>query len=313
MARMPVERTRSNCSSGVFLMMPLRVAMHQELAGLEVRQDDRGDRDLARIDLDARQVDDRHALGLPRRIGDGVDLGAEHATAVGEEQRPVVRVGDEQMLDRVLLARDVADDALAAAMLAPVGRDRLALDVAATRDRDDDVLVGDEVLVGHVAAGVVGHARPPIARVLALQLGELVLDDREDAGGVGEDVLELGDELDDRQVLVLDLLALEGSEAGQAHVEDGLRLQLGEVEARHQVVAGDVHVGRFADRLDDRVEVIEGDLEALEDVRPGARLAEVELGAPADDLAAVRRCGARARCAAAASAAGRRPAPACSC
>ena len=25
-ARIPVERTRSNCSSGVFLMMPLRVA-----------------------------------------------------------------------------------------------------------------------------------------------------------------------------------------------------------------------------------------------------------------------------------------------
>ena len=42
----------------------------------------------------------------------------------------------------------------------------------------------------------------------------------------------------------------------------------------------------FADRLDDRVEVVEGDLEALEDVRPVARLAEVELGAPADDLAA---------------------------
>ena len=44
---------------------------------------------------------------------------------------------------------------------------------------------------------------------------------------------------------------------------------------------------RLADGLDDRVEVIEGDLEALEDVRPGARLAEVELGPAADDLAAV--------------------------
>ena len=52
-------------------------------------------------------------------------------------------------------------------------------------------------------------------------------------------------------------------------------------------VAGDVDVGRLADRLDDRVEVVEGDLEALEDVRPGARLAEVELGAPADDLPAM--------------------------
>ena len=52
-------------------------------------------------------------------------------------------------------------------------------------------------------------------------------------------------------------------------------------------VAGGVDVGRLADRLDDRVEVVEGDLEALEDVGPGARLAEVELGPAADDLAAV--------------------------
>ena len=55
----------------------------------------------------------------------------EHAAAVREEQRPVVGVRDEQVLDRVLLAGDVADDPLAAAVLAAVRRDRLALDVAA--------------------------------------------------------------------------------------------------------------------------------------------------------------------------------------
>ena len=51
--------------------------------------------------------------------------------------------------------------------------------------------------------------------------------------------------------------------------------------------AGVVDVGRLADGLDDRVEVVEGDLEPFEDVRPGARLAEVELGPPPDDLAPV--------------------------
>jgi hypothetical protein len=51
--------------------------------------------------------------------------------AVREEQRPVVSVGDEEVLDGVLLAGDVADDALAAAVLAAIRRDRLALDVAA--------------------------------------------------------------------------------------------------------------------------------------------------------------------------------------
>ena len=52
-------------------------------------------------------------------------------------------------------------------------------------------------------------------------------------------------------------------------------------------VAGDVDVGRLADGLDDRVEVVEGDLEALEDVRPRLGLAEIELGPAPDDLAPV--------------------------
>ena len=103
---------------------------------------------------------------------------------------------------------------------------------------------------------------------------------------VGEDVLQLGDELDDGEVLVLDLLALERGQAAQLHLQDRVGLDLAEREARHQVGAGGLHVRRLADGADDRVEVVERDLEALEDVGPVARLLEVELGAPADDLAA---------------------------
>jgi len=57
----------------------------------------------------------RNSLGLATGIDDGVDLGREDAAAVGEEERPVVRVGDEEVLDGVLLAGDVPDDPLAAA------------------------------------------------------------------------------------------------------------------------------------------------------------------------------------------------------
>ena len=196
-------------------------------------------------------------------------------------------VGHEQAVHRVLLAGDVPDDPLAPSSLAPVGRDRLALDVAAAADRDHDVLVGDQVLVGHLARGVVHDTRAPLAGVLPLQLGELVLDDREDPGRVGEDVLELRDQLDHREVLVLDLLALEGGQAGQAHVQDRLGLELAQVEALHQVAPGGLHVGRLADRPDHLVEVVEGDLEPLQDVGPLAGLAQVELGPPPDDLAAM--------------------------
>ena len=115
------------------------------------------------------------------------------------------------------------------------------------------------------------------------------------------------------EVLVLDLLALERGQAGESHIEDGLGLELGQVEAGHQVRAGRLDVGRLADGLDDRVEVVERDLEALEDVGPVARLLEVELGPAADDLAPMVDVVLEDRLERAASGAGRRRGPACSC
>ena len=41
----------------------------------------------------------------------------------------------------------------------------------------------------------------------------------------------------DLALLVLDLLALEGSQAAQLHIQDGLGLELAQVEALHQALA----------------------------------------------------------------------------
>ena len=70
-------------------------------------------------------------------------------------------------------------------------------------------------------------------------------------------------------VLGADLVGLERGQAGEAHVEDRLRLDLGELELLDQARAGDVGVGRGADQLDHRVEVVERDQQALEDVGAG--------------------------------------------
>ena len=284
---MPVERTRSKRSIGRLLDDAADGGHHEVVAGLEVGQRDDGEHALAGLHLDALEVDDGHALGLAGGVGHRVDLGAEDPPAVGEEERPVVRVRHEQVADGVLLDGARADDALAAARLASVGDERLALDVAAARDRDDDVLIGDEVVVGELLVRAALDARAGAPAVALLELAELVADDPEHALGVGEDVLQLGDRLDDRDVLVLDLLALERGEAAQLHLEDGVGLDLREAEAGHEVLAGVVHVRRT--RGSSRmiaVEVVERGLEALEDVRPVARLLEVELGPPAHDLAA---------------------------
>jgi hypothetical protein len=79
-------------------------------------------------------------------------------------------------------------------------------------DRDDHVLFGDQVLDIELAGGGLDPRAPFVAELLPND-GEVVLDDLEHLGRAVQDRAEPLDQLDDFQVLVLDLLALE---AGQA-------------------------------------------------------------------------------------------------
>ena len=58
-----------------------------------------------------------------------------------------------------------------------------------------------------------------------------------------------------------------------------------QAELRHQAVARLGRTLRRADQRDHRIDVIERDLQAFEDVAPGLGLAQLELGAPPHDLA----------------------------
>ena len=101
-----------------------------------------------------------------------------------------------------------------------------------------------------------------------------------------EDRAQPLDRLQQLGQLVEDLLPLEAGQPLQLHVEDRLRLQLRQLELRHQPFARFGRVLRSANQLDHLVEVIERDLQAFEDVRARLGLAQLELGAAADDLAA---------------------------
>ena len=123
----------------------------------------------------------------------------------------------------------------------------------------------DLALVGHdLGAADVG--------VLGADLEQLGADQLVDLALVAEDAAQTGDLRDQLGVLGADLALAHAREALQAQVEDGLGLDLGEVERLHQPGAGGVRVGARADELDDRVEVVQRDEEALEDVRPLLRL-----------------------------------------
>ena len=163
---------------------------------------------------------------------------------------------------------------------------RVALDVAAVGDGDHHLLLGDHVLDVdvHVDVEDLRAALVAVELLLLLQLGD---DHRDQDRVAGQDLLQVGDERGGLLDLRLQLVALQAGQLGQAHVEDLLRLDGRQVEALHQAGLGGLGVLRRADEVDDRVDVVERDLEALEDVHVGLGLGQVELRAPGDHVAPV--------------------------
>ena len=104
------------------------------------------------------------------------------------------------VLGLVALARGHADDAAAAAALRAVAADVGALDERVVGEGDDDALVGDQVLDGHLAL-VGDDLRAALVAVLVADGAEFLLDDGEHADFLGQDVDQVGDLL--QQVLVL--------------------------------------------------------------------------------------------------------------
>src|SRR5699024_2777291 len=98
-----------------------------------------------------------------------------------------------------------------------------------------------------------------------------------------QEPFEILDGCHDFLVLVLDLLALESGKAGESHVENRLCLNLAQAEPLHEVVARRLGIWRVANGVDDLVNVIEGDLKPLEDMRALLCTVQLELGASGDN------------------------------
>src|SRR2546425_3888777 len=171
------------------------------------------------------------------------------------------------MLHEVGLDAGRAEDTFAAAALRPVGGGRHPLDIAAVRERNDHIFLWDQVFFVEFDGALEVQRGPAGIAVLLLEVAEVVLDQQHDLRLVLQEVLEVGDALDDLLVLLHDLVALEAGEAAQPHIDDGLRLALRQLEALLQALLRGLLVLRLADRFDDGVQVVEGDLEAFQEVR----------------------------------------------
>ncbi len=210
-------------------------------------------------------------------------LHAMHHAPVGEEEQVGVGGRVDQMLDHVVLPQLRRLHSPAAATLQPVGSGQHRLHVAAVAHRHDQFVVGDQVLEREIAL-VRDDPRSARLRVLLANGGQLVFDDRPPASRIGEDGLQFGDQGVDLGQFGTELLGFQGCEPAQRHVEDRVGLNLAEFKALDE---GGARLGRVRGAPDDPhdlVDVVDGDDEAFEDVRPGLGLVEPELGPPLDDL-----------------------------
>ena len=82
----------------------------------------------------------------------------EHAAAIGKEQNIVVRACAEEMRKEIFVGNIRTDQAFAAAFLRFERVRRQTLDIAAGRNRDDRVFVGDQDLR---RSSIRAHARQP--------------------------------------------------------------------------------------------------------------------------------------------------------
>jgi hypothetical protein len=192
--------------------------------------------------------------------------------------------GHEEVLDEILLLGLHAHTATAASALRAIEGHRRALDVAVVRNRDRDVFVRDCVLDRDLVRDIddLGATR---IRVCRLEIAEFGADDVVDLLAAREDRLQPRDRGLDLGELVDDLLPLEARETLELQFEDGSRLDVAQAELGDEADAGLARGRGIADELDDRVEVVEGNDVATQNVGTRLCLAQLELGPPAHDLA----------------------------
>src|SRR5262245_6218663 len=173
----------------------------------------------------ADQVDDGLAFARRRGVGDLMDFQFIDLPLVREDHQIAVGRGHKNVRDDVFRPRAHAFASRPAAALRFIHRQRRAFDVARMGQCDHHVLVGYQVFERQLDAAI-DDLRAAFVGVLLLDRAQLLDDQAPQHALVGQDLFQLGDQLDHLFVLVDDLLPFEGREAAELHVEYRLRLNL---------------------------------------------------------------------------------------
>ncbi len=189
--------------------------------------------------------------------------------------------GDKNIFHEILVLRHHAHLSASAAVLAPVEAHGVPLDVAVVGNRDRHVFLDDHILDIDIV-----HARddlrPPLVAVFPSDFFQFLHDDIEHFPGIIEDALKGLDEPGQFLVFPIDLVALQAGEPLKPHVQDRLRLRVGEAERPAETFGGFLRTPGRLYQGNDGINVVEGDDEPFQDMGPFPGPREVENG-PAGD------------------------------
>src|SRR3954454_3219959 len=162
-----------------------------------------------------------------------------------------------------------------------------SLDVTTRGQRDQDVDLGNQIFFRQSTRNVLNF-RASLVAVLLFEVGHISANDVEDQFWIGEQSLQAADLGAYFLELVLNLAPFQTCQASKSHVEDGSGLDFSERESLLQVGAGSLGGARSPDSGDDLVDMIEGNLQAFQDVGTSPSAVELELGTPSHYLLPVR-------------------------
>ena len=187
------------------------------------------------------------------------------------------------LLGVVLLAQALAGYALAAAVLRVIGGFGQALDIAKVRQRNHHIVAGDQILHVDLTLDGADLGAAVIAELIA-NLSQLILNNGQQQVLVRQDGVEVSDGLFQLLILGQQLIQFQIGQAGQTHIQNGLRLLVGKLKAGNQLGLGGGHILAVADDVHNLVDAVHSLEQAFQNVCARQALVQVVLGAAGDNV-----------------------------
>ena len=254
----------------------------EERAGLKVS--DRDDRPDLLVCFELEEVNDGSTLCGTSSFRNLIALHAEYTASVCKAQEEVMCGRCDDLRDIVLFVGRQTGNTAAATMLASVCVDRAALHVTEVGQRDHDLLFLDERLIIDLVFIRRSDLCSSVFVILLLDLEDLVLDYLTQKLLIIDNGSEVSDLLVEFFCLGFELFSFQTCQTTETHIDDVLRLLVGETETLAQSLLCLILSSRRTDDLDNFVDVIDRDQETFNNVLSGQCFFQIVLGTTKNNI-----------------------------